>query len=110
MTTPFKLSAPAIKQIKAKWLAGVHPDDLAAEYDVTPQAIRYQIKGLVRENMPGMGRPRSFDHAKAVQLRHEGFTLAVIAARFGVSVSRICQVIKEADRSALARMEWKAAA
>lgn len=102
VTIPHKLKAPAIAKIKAAWIAGASLSDLSAEHDVTEAAILYHVKGLQRQAIPPMGRPRSFDHDRAASLVRQGFKLTEVAERMGVSKSAISQ--------ALARKEWKAAA
>lgn len=102
LTWPGKLSSRAVAKVKAAWIAGASLSDLSAEHDVTEVAILYHVKGLQRQAVPPMGRPRSFDHDRAAALVRQGFKLTEVAERMGVSKSAISQ--------ALARKEWMAAA
>jgi len=95
-----KLNARAVDQIKRDWSAGASVYDLAAEYDVSHTAILYHVEGLQRAVTPRMGRARTFDHERAVRLRQEGFKVALIAQRFGVSKARISQITRERKAAA----------
>jgi biotin operon repressor len=99
-----KLKAPAVRKIKAGWLAGASLYDLAAEHDVGPKAIWYHVKDLKRDNAPPRGPRRSLDYAKIAKLRDEGFRAVEIAERFSVSRFHVWRVLRsiraEAARAA----------
>lgn len=92
MTAPSKLTAKAVLKIKRDWIAGASTYDLAAEHNVSHTAILYHVEGLERDATPPMGRPRSFDHAKAVKLLSQGLRACEVAERMGVSRARISQI------------------
>ncbi len=98
MTIPNKLSARAVAQVKKAWVEGVSINDIAAEHDVTPQTIRYHVKGLAREAFPALGRPRSIDHDRVAELYSKGMSPSLLAERFGVSRVWIWRVAQQARR------------
>lgn len=91
-----KLTARAVSKMRRDWIAGASIYDLAAEHDVTHTTVRHHVEGLEREAKPRMGRPRSFDHARALKLLREGMTGVEVAHRMGVTPARISQLARAA--------------
>lgn len=96
MTAPNKLKAPAVKKIERDWAGGASVYDLAAEHDVSHTAILYHVEGVERQTAPRMGRPRSFDHARALKLLRGGMKGIEVAHRMGVTPARISQLARAA--------------
>ena len=90
---PGKLNALAIRRIRRDF-DGSNYNDLAALYDVTPGAIRYQVRNLPKKPGP-VGRPRSFNYERVAALYRQGFRAGELAERMGVSKVAIYSALHE---------------
>lgn len=102
MSTPNKLNALQVKEIRRRRMQGETAKSLAEAFGVTPATIRYQTKGIKPRLIKYMRNWAQIDEARVLMLYGLGYSQSEIARQMNAHPSTI--------NKTLARLEWKAAA
>lgn len=95
------LNAIEVQQVEAAWRAGQSINEIALDFDVTPQCIWYHVEHIQRDNGPKTGPKRSFSYERAWELKEKhGMTQEAIAYRLGVSQMSVSRAIKAVRHAA----------
>lgn len=93
--TARKLTEPMKEAIRHAWREGADPIDLQIEYDIANSTLYRVVKGVPNGRGSSPGRYRTFDYAKAKEMKARGLKAGVIAKRFGVTEGTIFAALRQ---------------